>query len=199
MPSFVIWNLTHTHTHRCITIQYGQCTCVGTAAEEESDLLLVPGLVEHRVVELNAVSATAECHVVTNWTNTQIHLPLWAVHHRAGRLIGLYDLFPHIQEASFTDSENWRLWQGISSFTLAVMLCFVTAEACLEEFSHCSDFCLSPQSATSSTGCSNATSQSLHIIGWFLNLAGSVERNIIITSFEQPACRCPTCKDNPSY
>lgn len=154
----------------------------------EPDLLLVSGLVEHRVLKVNAVSAALERHVVTNCTNTQIHLPLWAIHHRAGRLIGLYYLLTHIHEASGTDWDIGWLWHGISSFTLAVVLCFVAAEPCP----------LSPQSATSSTGCSNATSQSLHIIDWFLNLAGSVERNIIVTSFEQPACRCPICKNNPS-
>lgn len=164
----------------------------------ESDLLLVSGLVEHRVLKVNAASTAAERHVVTNCTDTQIHLPLWAFHHRASRLIGLSYLLTHIQESSVTDCDIGRVGHGISSFTLAVVPCFVADEACLEAFSHCSDFCLSPQSGTSSTGCSNATSQSLHIIDWFLNLAGSEERNIIVTSFEQPACRCPTCNDNPS-
>lgn len=156
------------------------------------------GLVEHCVLEVNAVSAALERHVVTNRTNTKIHLPLWAFHHRAGRLIDLYDLLTHKQEVSGTEWDIGRLWHGITSFTLAVVLSFFAADPCLEEFSHCSDLCLSPQSATSSSGCSNATSQSLHIIDWFLSLAGSVERNITVTSLEQSACRCPNCKINPS-
>lgn len=163
----------------------------------ESDLLLLSSLEEHRVLEVNADSAAPERHVVTNCTNTQIHLPLRAFHHRAGRLIGLYYLLTHIQEASVTDCDPGWLWHGISSFTLVVVLCFVAAEAGLEEFSN-SVFCLSLQSATSSTGCSKVTSQSLHTIDWFVNLAGSVGWNITVTSFEQPACRCPPCKDNLS-
>lgn len=69
------------------------------------------------------------------------------------------------------------------------VICCV-AEECLE------DLCLSSQSATSSTGWSKATSQSLQLTGRFLNCTGLVEQKLTVTSFEQPACRCPTCKDN---
>lgn len=165
----------------------------------KSDLLHLSGLEDHCVLEDNAPSAALEWHVVTNCINVQIHLPLWALHHRAGRLIGLCHLLKHIQEMSVSNCKIERLGFSIRSFTLAAaVLCFDAAEAGLEEFSHCSDFCLSLQSATSSTDCSNATSQSLQMTEWFFNFTGSLERNITFTSFEQPACRCPPCKDNPS-
>lgn len=64
------------------------------------------------------------------------------------------------------------------------------AEECLE------NLCLSSQSATSSTGWSKVTSQSLQLTGWFLNRTGLVEQKLTVTSFEQPACRCPTWKGN---
>lgn len=56
--------------------------------------------------------------------------------------------------------------------------------------------CLSSQATTSSTGWSKATSQSLQLTGRFPNRAGLVEEKLTVTSLEQPACRCPTWKDN---
>lgn len=69
------------------------------------------------------------------------------------------------------------------------VICCV-AEECLE------GLCLSSQSATSSTGWSKATSQSLQLTGRFLNRTGLLEQKLTVTSFEQPAWRCPTCEDN---
>lgn len=167
----------------------------------EPDLLVEPGLVKHGVFEVDGVSVAAELHIVTNCVDTQFQLPLRALDHRAARLrICLYHLHANIQNTCLLNyicglvSLPDVFHIAINIFTLFFTCCSGAPAACLGELSHCTVFCRSSQSVTCSSGCWNSTWQTLHLIGWLVRVTGWLEQKVMVTSLEQPAWRCPTCK-----